>query len=93
MSERADVQTRLKSSIERVARTRYVMPIVVALAVITIAINESSYQHSRNTLVSGISLTDARLQALRTLQALTDAETATRAYLINGQEVYRDDYR
>ena len=93
MSERADVQKRLKSSIERVARTRYVMPIVVAVAVITIAINESSYQHSRNTLVSGISLTDARLQALRTLQALTDAETATRAYLINGQEVYRDDYR
>jgi len=83
----------LKSSIERVARTRYVMPIVLAVAVITIAINESTYQHSRTTLENGIALTDARLQALRTLQALTDAETATRAYLINGQEVYRQDYQ
>lgn len=83
----------IKSSIERVARTRYVMPIVLALAVITIVINESSYQHSRTTLNNGIRLSDARLQAMRTLQALTDAETATRAYLINGQEVYRADYR
>ncbi|MGE0099327.1 MAG: ATP-binding protein [Hydrogenophaga sp.] len=83
----------LKSSIERVARTRYVIPIVLAVAVITIAVNESTYQHSRNSLESGITLTDARLQALRTLQALTDAETAARAYLINGQEVYRTDYR
>ncbi len=83
----------IKSSIERVARTRYVMPVVLALAVITIVINESTYQHSRATLESGIRLSDARHQALRTLQALTDAETATRAYLINGQEVYRSDYR
>jgi signal transduction histidine kinase len=87
------VQKRIKSSIERVARTRYVMPIVLALAVITIAVNESTYQHSRKTLETGITLSDARLQAQRTLQALTDAETATRAYLINGQEVYRSDYR
>jgi len=83
----------IKSSIERVARTRYVMPIVLAVSIITIAINESTYQHSRNTLENGIALTDARLQALRTLQALTDAETATRAYLINGQEVYRQEYQ
>lgn len=83
----------LKSSIERVARTRYVMPIVLAVSIITIAINESTYQHSRTTLENGIALTDARLQALRTLQALTDAETATRAYLINGQDVYRQEYQ
>ncbi len=87
------MQKRIKSSIERVARTRYVMPIVLALAVITIAVNESTYQHSRKTLETGITLSDARLQAQRTLQALTDAETAARAYLINGQEVYRSDYR
>jgi signal transduction histidine kinase len=83
----------IKSSIERVARTRYVMPIVLAVSVITIAINESTYQHSRATLETGIKMSDARLQAMRTLQALTDAETATRAYLINGQEVYQVDYK
>ncbi len=83
----------IKSSIERVARTRYVTPIVLALAVITVAINESTYQHSRATLTRGIALTDARLQALRTQQALTDAETAARAFLINGQEADRKAYQ
>lgn len=82
-----------KSSIERVARTRYLMPIVLALAVITMAINESTFQHSRASLERGVALTDARLQAARTLQALTDAETAARAYLINGQEADRLEYR
>lgn len=83
----------IKSSIERVVRTRYVMPVVVALAVITVAVNESTYQHSHATLERGISLTDAHLKAANTLQALTDAETAARAYLLNGNATDLDAYR
>lgn len=83
----------IKSSIERVARTRYVMPVVLVLAVVAVVVIESAYQHSRNTLARGIALTDARLQAGRVLQSLTDAELAARAFLINGQAVDRDDYR
>jgi signal transduction histidine kinase len=83
----------IKSSIERVVRTRYVMPVVVAIAVITVAVNESTYQHSHATLERGISLTDAHLKAANTLQALTDAETAARAYLLNGNATDLDAYR
>jgi signal transduction histidine kinase len=83
----------IKSSIERVARTRYVMPVVLALAVIAVVVIEGAFQHSRSTLTQGIALTDARLQAGRVLQHLTDAETAARAFLINGQAADRDDYR
>ncbi len=83
----------IKSSIERVARTRFIMPVVLALAVIAVVVIEGAYQHSRSTLAQGIALTDARLQAGRVLQHLTDAETAARAFLINGQAADRDDYR
>lgn len=83
----------IKSSIERVARTRWVMPLIVALAIVVMAINESSYQHSNNTLRQGIALTDARMQAARTLQALTDAETAARAFIASGNEGDLANYR
>ncbi|MDP2251206.1 MAG: histidine kinase [Hydrogenophaga sp.] len=83
----------IKSSIERVARTRYVMPVVLALAVVAVVVIEGAFQHSRTTLTQGIALTDARLQAGRVLQHLTDAETAARAFLINGQAADQEDYR
>lgn len=83
----------IKSSIERVARTRYVMPVVLTLAVLAVVVIEGAFQHSRTTLTQGIALTDARLQAARVLQYLTDAETAARAFLINGQTADRDEYR
>lgn len=83
----------IKSSIERVARTRYVMPVVMVLAVVAVVIIEGAFQHSRTTLTQGIALTDARLQAGRVLQSLTDAELAARAFLINGQAADREDYR
>ncbi|WP_332743204.1 sensor histidine kinase [Hydrogenophaga sp.] len=83
----------IKSSIERVARTRYVMPVVLALAVVAVVVIEGAYQHSRSTLAQGVALTDARLQAGRVLQNLTDAELAARAFLINGQAADRAAYR
>lgn len=83
----------IKSSIERAARTRWVMPLIVALAVVVMAINESSYRHSSHSLRQGISLTDARMKAARTLQALTDAETAARAYIASGNPDDLANYR
>ncbi len=83
----------IKSSIERAARTRWVMPLIVALAVVVMAINESSYRHSSHSLRQGIALTDARMQAARTLQALTDAETAARAYIASGNPEDLANYR
>ena len=80
-------------SIERVARNRFGMPIILALALIMLVVNEASYQHSRSTLVQGITLSDARQQAARTLQALTDAEVAVRAFMLSAQQADLTNYR
>lgn len=83
----------IKSSIERVARNRFGMPIILALALIMVVVNEASYQHSRSTLMQGITLSDARQQAARTLQALTDAEVAVRAFMLSAQQADLANYR
>lgn len=83
----------IKTSIERVARNRFGMPIILALALIMLVVNEASYQHSRSTLMQGITLSDARQQAARTLQALTDAEVAVRAFMLSAQQADLSNYR
>ena len=74
-----------KQAIGTFARGRWALPAVLILALAAMAVNESTYQHSHYTLTRGIALTDARIQAARTLQVLTDAETNARAFLISEQ--------
>ena len=83
----------LKQSLEAVARGRYVMPIVLVLGVLTIAVNESTYQHSQTTLNNGIALTDARIKAAETLQLLTDAGLYARSYILVGTPDEAQSYR
>lgn len=75
----------IRQSIDTFARGRWALPLVLLLALAGVAVNESTYQHSHYTLERGIALTDARIQAARTLQVLTDAETSARAFLISQQ--------
>lgn len=88
---------RFRRSLEAVARGRYVMPIALALGVIAMAVNESTYTHSHSTLSSGIALTDARVQAAETLQFLTDAGLYARSFILAGApeeaQAYRESVR
>lgn len=72
----------IKRSIELAARARLAVPIAVALTVAAMVVNESTYQHTIRTLHHGIALTDARIEAARTLQMLTEMEAAT--HKLNG---------
>lgn len=83
----------LQQSLEKVARGRYVMPIVLVLGVLTIAANESTYQHSNTTLDNGIALTDARIKAAETLQLLTDAGLYARSFILVGTPDEAQSYR
>lgn len=83
----------LRHSFEAVARGRYLMPVVLALGVTTMAVNESTYQHSFGTLTVGIALTDARVQAAETLQLLTDAGLYARSYILSGLPDEAVEYR
>jgi signal transduction histidine kinase len=81
-----------KSSIERVARARLALPIVIVLAALAMFINEATYQHTTTTLARGIALTDARLGAARTQQAVTDLEAAARAYVATRDPTERERF-
>jgi signal transduction histidine kinase len=70
-----------KRSIEQAARARLALPVLLLSAALAMAVNEATYQHTTATLSRGIALTDARLEAARTLQALTELEAAARAYV------------
>jgi signal transduction histidine kinase len=71
----------IKRSIEQAARARLALPVLVILGALGMVVNETTYQHTTSTLDRGIALTDARLEAARTLQALTELEAAARAFL------------
>jgi len=73
--------------------TRFGFPLIVAFVLVILIVNESTYRLTVRTLDWGISLTEARIAGSRTLQLLTDAETARRGYLLTGNESYLDPYR
>lgn len=83
----------IKQAIDTFARGRWALPAVVLLGLAAVVVNESTYQHSHYTLMRGIALTDARIQAARTLQVLTDAETNARAFLLSEQAADVAAYR
>jgi CHASE3 domain sensor protein len=83
----------LRHSFEAVARGRFLMPVVLALGVGVMTINESTYQHSFRTLTVGIALTDARVQAAETLQLLTDAGLYARSYILSESPDDAVEYR
>jgi signal transduction histidine kinase len=83
----------LRSSLETVARGRYLMPVVLALGISAMVVNESAYRHSHSTLSAGIALTDARVQAAKTLQLITAASLYAHAYILSGSPDEAVHYR
>ena len=67
------------------------MPVVLALGVTSMVVNEGAYQHSNATLTAGIALTDARVKSAETLQKLTDVGLYARSYVLTAdpQEAVR----
>lgn len=82
---------RLRNRFEVAARGQYTMPVVLALGVVGMVVNESAYQHSEATLNSGIALTDARVKSAETLQRLTEVGLYARSYILtaNPEEAMR----
>ncbi len=83
----------LRSLAEKWLRKRYVFALALAAGTLFMLLNELTYQNSHTRLVSGIQLTDIRIQAAKTLQLVTDAETGVRGYLLTGQDTYLQPYR
>jgi signal transduction histidine kinase len=69
------------------------MPIVLALGIAGMVVNEGAYQHSEATLKSGIALTDARVKSAETLQRLTEVGLYARSYILTADPEEAQRYR
>ena len=67
--------------LNRWGRSRFAFPFFVLLAVSLILASEETYRQTTSTLRGGIELTDARIQSLRLLQMLSEAEAAELQFL------------
>ena len=72
---------------------RYAFEIALLAALVVLGVNEYSYRSTTTVLRSGIALTDERISASRLLQALTDAETAQRGYLLTQDATFLAPYK
>ena len=73
-------------------RHRLVFPALIFLAAAVLLVNEETFHETTSTLHSAIALTDARLQAARLLQLLTDAETAEYGFVLTGQNKFLERF-
>ena len=69
-------------------RHRLAFPALVFLAAAVLMVSEATYEETTSTLRGGIALTDARLQAARLLQLITEAEAAEYGFLVTGQDKF-----
>lgn len=67
-----------------VARNRFMLPMVVAFALLGVVITETMYRGAKDNTGDAIALTDARIKSADLLQSLSDHEIATHLYLLTG---------
>lgn len=77
-----------RQALERWARKRFVFPFLVLVAAALLFVSEQTYKGTTSTLKGGIELTDARIQSLRLLQLVTEAENAQLGFIATGQPAY-----
>lgn len=82
----------IRSFFARLFGRRYAFEVAIVIAVIIFSVNEYTYRSTTAVLRSGITLTDERISAARLLQALTDAETGQRGYLLTHDAAFLVPY-
>ena len=83
----------LRRFFARLLGRRYAFEVAVFTALVVLGVNEYTYRTTTAVLRGGIALTDERIAAGRLLQALTDAETGQRGYLLTQDPSFLAPYR
>ena len=73
-------------------KNRFALPLLLVLAAAVLMVSEDTYRDTTSALTGGINLTDARIDSLRLLQMMTEAESAQFAFLTTGQGQYAERY-
>ena len=83
----------LRRFFARLLGRRYAFEIALVVASVVIGVNEYTYRATTSVLRGGIVLTDERIAAGRLMQALTDAETGQRGFLLTHDPSFLVPYR
>lgn len=83
----------VRQAIERWARKRLAFPFLVLIAAALLFVSEQTYKRTTSTLKGGIELTDARIQSLRLLQLVTEADNTQLGFIATGQAAYLARYK
>jgi signal transduction histidine kinase len=78
--------------VNRWLRNRFAFPLLLVLAAALLLVSENTYRDTTSALAGGISLTDARIESLRLLQMMTEAESAQFGFLTTGQSQHLERY-
>ena len=83
----------LRGFFERLYARRFAFEVTLLMALLIIGVNEYTYRATTSVLRGGIALTDERLATAQLLQALTDAETGQRGYLLTQDASFLAPYK
>jgi signal transduction histidine kinase len=72
---------------------RFALEITLLMALVIIGVNEYTYRTTTTVLRGGIALTDERIAGAQLLQALTDAETSQRGFLLTQDATFLAPYQ
>jgi len=79
-------------SLDKLVRIRWATPLVVAVAVAFLAVNEIGYQRAATGIGSGEEIYNRRVEVRRLQLLLQAAEAGQRGYLLTGQPEYREPF-
>jgi CHASE3 domain sensor protein len=79
-------------SLDKFVRIRWATPLVVAVAVAFLAVNEIGYQSAAAGIRSGEEIYNRRVEVRRLQLLLQAAEAGQRGYLLTGQPEYREPF-
>lgn len=83
----------LRGFFSRLFARRFALEVTFLIALFIVAVNEYTYRTTTAVLRGGIALTDERIATAQLLQALTDAESGQRSYLLTSDPSYLDPYK
>jgi signal transduction histidine kinase len=80
-------------ALQRLRRSAFAFPLAVLVAGLMVLISELGYHQSANQLGSLVERGQARLQLMRLVRRMADAESGQRGYLLTGRADYLTPYR
>jgi len=83
---------KVTESLDRLVRLRWATPLVVAVAVAFLAVNEIGYRRALADIRSGEEIYSQRTEVRRLQLLLQAAEAGQRGYLLTGQREYREPF-